>query len=387
MRTGISQRFHCFPTTPARGHAVRAFGVLVCVCFALSISQSGLSSVPFSSVTPDPRWHIIPKDSEHVSTLIPGAVATQSFVVTGRYAPGSEVRVWRGDARWEAADPHACMEVEVNDVRLRHGASRARKIELPVSARSTAPEGDVPDASDVDGAKAQEELRITLIAQDDCGWLQDDRVRAIPIRFALEGEGEVGARQIEPRYVLTNRSALPEDTGMFVRAGDAVRTLPWAITSESRHPQEFDVRIERERAAPSLPRCLEIALVDEDDEPEDSDRDVRTFTRTSLTTEIGGERAEAALKIYAHAHADCQPGTYSIPIRVKNLSTKRVGVRDEIRALELTIRPATFWVRWRWAVWIGVGTGALILLVSAVVGMRRNKKRAETTTMPPDAQG
>lgn len=313
----------------------------------------------------DPRWQVIPKDPEHVSALIPGARATQSFVVLGRYAPGTEVRAWRGDKPWEAADPHACMQVTVNDVRLLHGEERARTVRLPSSA------GAAPAVPDVDADASEDtELRVRLIANDDCGWLQDDRVRAIPILFALEGEGEDDARQIAPQYVLTNRSTLPEDASLYVRAGGAMRTLRWPITRESKHPQRFEIRLEHERSVPAMPDCLEIALVDEDADLATYDAEARRLKRREVITEIGGARAEVPLKIYAYAHPGCKSGQYTIPVRVKNLSTDREGVRDEIRALELTVRPAKFWVRWRWLVWMGIALAGLFAIVFGVLNIR-----------------
>lgn len=273
-------------------------------------------------------------DGPEEATLIAGQEATYILRIQGAPDAGQELRVWRADAVWDARDPHACVGVFNKGKPLSH----------------TEDEAVVVTPND-DG-----EVEFVVAAEADCGWLEDDRVRAIPLGYTVSGEDEEDARRVELPYVLKNASELPDEIALSVYAGGTRGQQLWTLRKQSAAPIAYRLTLETERSTTPLPDCLRIDWADNDAEAEGE----------PLTVHLGGEHREQTVRIVAHATRGCDAQQYTLPIRVERVETNDMRAPEStLRALHVEVKPSR-----SAGAWIAVILG-LCVVIGTTVYMRK----------------
>lgn len=281
------------------------------------------ASVHQESANEPERWVL--RELERASALIAGrddVREARRFAVDNA---GDSVKLWRVDAPWDARDPHACVYVEVQDAVLPHDRAAAPLFTF------------APNAS----------VLLRVGARPDCGWLEDARVRSVPIAF--ESGGHTGRLSLP--YVLRNESHMPESVALTVQAGGGVEHGMWRGEKQSADALEYQFSLEIERSTPPLPSCVHVRW-----DAQDAVHEGRVLRRN-----IGGDSTWYEHAIRVHAESSCAPGTYQIPLRVASVVSQHLQVPDEIRVLNVEVQSAQ---RVRF---FGIGTVCILVLIAATV--------------------
>lgn len=288
--------------------AIAVFIGLLCIT-AWTRAEPLTNSTPASTHV---RWVAV--DPQHQSALIAGkedAVVVRAY---GQTEHAEDVRIWRDDARWEASDPHACVYVRVGEDRVGHGRDNAVRV-----------------AADED-----QQIALTIGAKADCGWLEDARVRAVPVLFESGGD----AVRVELPYQLQNDSAVPDDMRVEVRAGGASVQRSWPVYKQSAEALTYRFTLEPERSSPAWPTCLNVRWANASD----------ASSGHVLETTIGGEYEVRDLTLHMEAARSCPAQRVHVPVRIRALSAPEGVEVDAMRVLTLEVLPARRRGLWLWVV-------------------------------------
>lgn len=325
-------------------HCVLTLLLIEVVLFALGYEPHAMAkttrdaSVHQDSANAQERWVL--REPERASALIAGRDEVRE---ARRFGVGKEsvsVRLWRVDAPWDARDPHACVYVEVQDAVLPHDPAAAPSFTF------------APNAS----------VLLRVGARPDCGWLEDARVRSVPIAF--ESGGHTGRLSLP--YVLRNESHMPEGVALTVQAGGGVTHGMLRGEKQSADALEYQFSLEIERSTPPLPSCVHVRW-----DAQDAVQDGRVLRRN-----IGGSSAWYEHAIRVTAESSCAPGTYQIPLRVASVMSQHLQVPDEIRVVDIEVQPAQR-VRFFW-----IGTVCILVLIAAAVFRFRRRTIARQRVKP-----
>lgn len=275
------------------------------------------------------RWVAV--DPQQQSALIAGKEDTHAVRAHGHTKDIDEGRVWRDDTRWEASDPHACVYVRAGENHLGYGRDEAVRVA-------------------VDEGK---QIALTIGAYADCGWLEDARVRAVPVLFESGGD----AVRVELSYKLQNDSAMPEDVHVEVRAGETDVHRSWTVRKQSAEALDYRFTLEPTRSSPAWPACLDVRWADASD----------ASSGHVLETTIGGEHAVRALALRIDAARGCPAGRVQVPVRARALSAPGGVEVDALRVLTLEVLPA----RKRSLGWVLAGVLGLCAIVAWRIRVRR----------------
>gem|GEM_PF-5910417 len=278
------------------------------------------------------RW--ILDEPDRVSELSPGRRALRTVQRYGDKSTAQRFRLWRTDDAWDARDPHACIEVRVAEKTLSHDRATAPTLNLG----------------------KDQAFEVEVRARPDCGWLEDKRVRSLPLAF--ESGGVTGHFSIP--YILRNESRLPDALRVDVTAGSTAEV--WLeVSKQSEDALAYRWTLENSRSAPPLPACLDVrwtSAPSENAQHENQEHHV----------ELGGTHGWSHQGIQVHADRGCDAGKYQIPVRIAGASSASADIPEELRVLHVHVLPTSR--RPLWLVLVGSG---LMMAVVWVQGRRRRR--------------
>lgn len=232
---------------------------------------------------------------------------------------GASLLVTRADPRPDPNDPHACISLWLGDNEFPYQG------EEPV----------VVDDSAIDAP-------LTMRAALDCGWMEDTRLRAVPLRFVARGAdgSESGATVLQVSYHLDNPIVVTTRVAIDLSEEEVGRAV-WHAAHPRRNPAHFVATLVLDDAALDADSCLQVGFV----EPTGQ----RLVSRAVF--ELSEETPEASLEIEARRVSSCKQAQMVVPIRV-------AMVQDENGTLGL---PHTLALEVDAGSKAGVGPRALVL--------------------------
>lgn len=300
------------------------------VALAQEIGDAATDAAP--DAAQKERW--ILDEPDRVSELSPGRRALRTVQRYGDKSTAQRFRLWRTDDAWDARDPHACIEVRVAEKTLSHDRATAPTLNLG----------------------KDQAFEVEVRARPDCGWLEDKRVRSLPLAF--ESGGVTGHFSIP--YMLRNESHLPDELRVEVIAG-STQPVWFDVTKQSERQLPYRLTLETARSTPPLPSCLQVQWSPKGNE------NVRKDAQ-ELHTEINGVAGWSRHVIDVKAKYGCRVGHYQIPVRISGASSASADIPEELRVLHVHVLPTSR--RPLWLVLVGSG---LMMAVVWVQGRRRRR--------------
>lgn len=253
---------------------------------------------------------------------------------------GASLLVTRVDRRPEAHDPHACVSIWLGENEFPY------QDEPPVAVDDTAT--DAP---------------LTVRVARDCGWMEDARLRAVPLRFVARGadERESGATVLQVSYHLDNPVEVDARVEIDL-SDDEVGRVIWRMTHARRNPAHFVATLVAEDAALDAGSCLRVGFVEAGTPPV-----------SRAVFELSEETPSALLEIEARRVSACKQDLVVVPLRVAMVQDESGALGPpQTLALEVTLGSRA-----------GVGPRSLVLLFVAglllLLGRRvwRHRKQSE----------